>query len=200
MGPGVDPHAYRQTRSDIVATASADLVLWHGLYLEAQMEEFLLELGGPVPWSPSQMRLPRNLLISHDDYEGRFDPHVWMNPNLWSRVVLEDTRRAADVHPDGAVFRANADAYLDERAAWRSTRSKCCPPSPPKAASCCRAHDAFNYFGRGLRVRGDWASRASPPKARRACSASPNWSTCWWPATSARSSSKARSRTATSAR
>jgi manganese/zinc/iron transport system substrate-binding protein len=88
MGPGVDPHAYRQTRSDIVATASADLVLWHGLYLEAQMEEFLLELGETRPWSPSPRRLPRNLLISHDDYEDRFDPHVWMNPNLWSRVVL----------------------------------------------------------------------------------------------------------------
>jgi manganese/zinc/iron transport system substrate-binding protein len=49
MGPGVDPHAYRQTRSDIVATASADLVLWHGLYLEAQMEDFLLELGETRP-------------------------------------------------------------------------------------------------------------------------------------------------------
>jgi manganese/zinc/iron transport system substrate-binding protein len=49
MGPGVDPHAYRQTRSDIVATANADLVLWHGLYLEAQMEEFLIELGRDPP-------------------------------------------------------------------------------------------------------------------------------------------------------
>ena len=38
MGPGVDPHAYRQTRTDIVAMTQADLVLWHGLYLEAQME------------------------------------------------------------------------------------------------------------------------------------------------------------------
>ena len=37
MGPGVDPHAYRQTRTDIVAMAQADLVLWHGLYPEAQM-------------------------------------------------------------------------------------------------------------------------------------------------------------------
>jgi manganese/zinc/iron transport system substrate-binding protein len=45
MGPGVDPHSYRQTRSDIVAMTRADLVLWHGLYLEAQMEEFLLKLG-----------------------------------------------------------------------------------------------------------------------------------------------------------
>jgi manganese/zinc/iron transport system substrate-binding protein len=45
MGPGVDPHAYRQTRTDIVAMTRADLVLWHGLYLEAQMEEFLLRSG-----------------------------------------------------------------------------------------------------------------------------------------------------------
>ena len=41
MGPGVDPHSYRQTRTDILAMARADLVLWNGLYLEAQMEEFL---------------------------------------------------------------------------------------------------------------------------------------------------------------
>src|SRR6056297_2985417 len=46
MGPGVDPHSYRQTRTDIQALASSDLVLWHGLYLEAQMEEFLLDLAG----------------------------------------------------------------------------------------------------------------------------------------------------------
>ncbi|MEM9268966.1 MAG: zinc ABC transporter substrate-binding protein, partial [Pseudomonadota bacterium] len=35
MGPGIDPHSYRQTRSDLVALTQADLVLWHGLYLEA---------------------------------------------------------------------------------------------------------------------------------------------------------------------
>lgn len=40
MGPGVDTHAYRQTRTDIVALANADLVLWNGLYLKAQREDF----------------------------------------------------------------------------------------------------------------------------------------------------------------
>ena len=49
MGPGIDPHSYRQTRSDIAALTRADLVLWHGLYLEAQMEEFLLKLAGRQP-------------------------------------------------------------------------------------------------------------------------------------------------------
>ncbi|MDZ4095198.1 MAG: zinc ABC transporter substrate-binding protein, partial [Paracoccaceae bacterium] len=37
MGAGTDPHNYRQTRSDISALVRADLVLWHGLRLEAQM-------------------------------------------------------------------------------------------------------------------------------------------------------------------
>src|SRR5690554_3257181 len=45
MGPGVDPHAYRQTRSDILAMTRADITLYHGLYLEAQMEEFLETLS-----------------------------------------------------------------------------------------------------------------------------------------------------------
>ena len=40
MGPGVDPHAYRQTRTDITAMTRADLVLWHGLYLRSAAGEF----------------------------------------------------------------------------------------------------------------------------------------------------------------
>ena len=35
MGPGVDPHSYRQTRTDIVAMVNADLVLRHGLATDA---------------------------------------------------------------------------------------------------------------------------------------------------------------------
>ena len=63
-------------------------------------------------------QLPRNLLIAHDDYADRHDPHVWMNPNLWSRVVLEVRDALTEVHPGGAdMFRANADAYLEELAA-----------------------------------------------------------------------------------
>ena len=34
MGEGVDPHTYRQTRSDIVRLRHADLVLLNGLHLD----------------------------------------------------------------------------------------------------------------------------------------------------------------------
>ena len=83
MGPGVDPHAYRQTRSDIVAMTRADLVLWHGLFLEAQMEDFFADLSRSRNVVAVAETTPREVLLAHDDYQDRFDPHIWMVPDLW---------------------------------------------------------------------------------------------------------------------
>lgn len=115
MGAGVDPHAYRQTRTDIVAMANADLVLWNGLYLEAQMEEFLLELSLDNSVVPVAEKIPGNLLIGSEDYSDRYDPHLWMNPNLWSRVVLNVRDALISVRPSATdEFRANANIYLEQ--------------------------------------------------------------------------------------
>lgn len=148
MGPGVDPHAYRQTRTDIVAMANADLVLWHGLYLEAQMEEFLrgLEEGGKVVAVAES--LPRNLLIGHDDYDDKVDPHVWMNPNLWARVVLnvrDALIAAAPAHEE--AFRANAEAHQAELRNLAQYTVQVLSSVPAESRVLLSAHDAFNYFG-----------------------------------------------------
>src|SRR6056297_1948185 len=87
MGPGIDPHSYRQTRTDIAALTRADLVLWHGLYLEAQVEEFLLKLSARAPVAAVGEAVPIDRRIAHADYSGRYDPHVWMDPELWMLVV-----------------------------------------------------------------------------------------------------------------
>jgi manganese/zinc/iron transport system substrate-binding protein len=148
MGPGIDPHAYRQTRTDIVAAANADIVLWHGLYLEAQMEDFLRELGESRPVVAVAEALPRNLLIAHDDYEDRFDPHVWMNPSLWSRVVLEIRDALIDVRPEAeSAFRANAEAHLEELADLAQYTTRVLSTVPAESRVLVTAHDAFNYFG-----------------------------------------------------
>jgi len=148
MGPGVDPHAFRQTRTDIAAMASADLVLWNGLYLEAQMEEFLLELGETRPVAAVAEAVPGNLLIGSEDYEGRFDPHVWMNPNLWSRVVVEIRDRLSEVHPEGAeTFAANAESYLSDLADLARYTTEVLSSVPVESRVVLSAHDAFNYFG-----------------------------------------------------
>ena len=148
MGPGVDPHAYRQTRSDIVATAEADLVLWNGLYLEAQLEEFLLELAETRPVIAVAEAIPATQLIGSEDYEGRFDPHVWMNPNLWSRVVLATRDAMITAAPEHAeFFNANAAAHLAELSDLAVYSQTVLASIPAEARVLLTAHDAFNYFG-----------------------------------------------------
>lgn len=148
MGPGVDPHAYRQTRTDIVAMTRADLVLWHGLYLEAQMEEFFGDLSGSQTVVAVAEELPTNLLLSHDDYEGRYDPHVWMNPNLWSKVVIEIRDALIEANPEAEdTFRANADAHLGDLARLARYTTEVLTTVPPESRVLLSAHDAFNYFG-----------------------------------------------------
>jgi manganese/zinc/iron transport system substrate-binding protein len=157
MGPGVDPHAYRQTRSDIVAMTRADLVLWHGLYLEAQMEAFFADLARNNRVVAVAEALPRDALRGHDDYAGKFDPHVWMDPVLWSAVVEEIAAALSAADPDGAdIYAANAEAYLAEIARLGAYATETLAQVPEPARVLVTAHDAFGYFGQayGFEVLG----------------------------------------------
>lgn len=148
MGPGVDPHSYRQTRTDIVAMTRADLVLRHGLYLEAQMEDFFADLGRKRRVAAVAAALPRDLLRAHDDYADKFDPHVWMVPDLWRRVVGQVRQALTDARPEAAdVFAANAGAHLADldRLAEYARTSLAKVPEPARVLV--TAHDAFGYFG-----------------------------------------------------
>ena len=151
MGPGIDPHSYRQTRSDIVAMTRADTVLWHGLYLEAQLEDFLLDLGKQRNVVAVGESVPEAELIAHEDYEGRFDPHVWMVPRLWSLVVesvAEAMTAAAPHHAD--VFAANAARYQAELMRLSDYAETTLASVPESARVLVTAHDAFGYLGRGF--------------------------------------------------
>ena len=148
MGPGVDPHAYRQTRTDIVAMSNADLVLWHGLYLEAQMEEFMRSLAEDSNVVAVAETLPKNMLIGHDDYEDKYDPHVWMNPNLWSRVVVAVRDALIETKPEEeATFRANADRHLEDLRKLANYTTNVLSSVPSEDRILLTSHDAFNYFG-----------------------------------------------------
>ncbi|MEK9833546.1 MAG: zinc ABC transporter substrate-binding protein [Rhodospirillaceae bacterium] len=149
MGPGVDPHAYRQTRSDIAAMAKADLVLWNGLFLEAQLEDFLRELASRTTVVAVTEDVPETLLIASEDYADRHDPHLWMDPDLWTRVVSKVRDALIDIHPAGeAEFRANADAYLEQLRALSRYAKDALDTVAPESRVVVSSHDAFNYFGR----------------------------------------------------
>ncbi len=158
MGPGIDPHAYRQTRTDILAMSRADLVLWNGHFLEAQMESFLLDLKERSKVYAVAEVVPRESLISHDDYENRFDPHVWMDPDLWKHSVQligyltvgmigrkwQDMDAVDEVV---ATVDANERAYAADIEMVSAYAKKVLATVPEQSRVVISAHDAFNYFG-----------------------------------------------------
>ncbi|GAA6209219.1 zinc ABC transporter substrate-binding protein [Cognatishimia sp. WU-CL00825] len=148
MGPGVDPHAYRQTRTDIVAMTRADLVLWHGLFLEAQMEDFFHDLGERRNVVAVAEGLAKDALRGHDDYADKYDPHVWMNPALWRDVVAEVRDALIATQPENsAMFEANADAHMAELDRLVTYSKTALATVPSEARVLVTAHDAFGYFG-----------------------------------------------------
>lgn len=148
MGEGVDPHTYRQTRSDIARLGSADLVLWNGLYLEAQLEDLLRELAQRQPVVAVAEQLSPERLLSHEDYVGKFDPHVWMDVGLWMLVVEAVRDALIQVDPDGEQhYQDNAQRYLARLAALRDYVSRVLATVPEAQRVVISAHDAFNYFG-----------------------------------------------------
>lgn len=158
MGPGVDPHLYKATRSDITALLGADLVFYNGLLLEGKMTDALMRVatsGKPVH-AVTELIDERELL-EPAEFQGHYDPHVWMDPVAWARAtdVVRDRLIAAD--PAGrALYEANAAAYRAKLAALDEYARRVLSTVPESARVLVTAHDAFNYFGRryGFEVRG----------------------------------------------
>lgn len=158
MGPGVDPHLYRPRESDVARLVGADIVLYNGLELEGKMGEVLEQVEGRgIVAEPVAEVLSEDVLLTPPEFEGAFDPHVWMDVTLWKRVSTAVADALAALDPAHAeTYTANAAAYqarLDSLDAWVRQRVAEVPEGGRVLVT---AHDAFNYFGRayGFEVRG----------------------------------------------
>jgi manganese/zinc/iron transport system substrate-binding protein len=149
MGEGIDPHTYRQTRSDVVRLGQADMVFYNGLYLEAQLDELLGRLGERQPVVAVAEALPADKLIEAVEFGGRYDPHVWMDTRLWADVVTIVRDALSDHHPQGrATHEANAESYIAELLKLDAYARAVLETVPEDARVLVTAHDAFGYFGR----------------------------------------------------
>jgi manganese/zinc/iron transport system substrate-binding protein len=157
MGPGVDPHLYKASAGDVRRLASADVIFYNGLHLEAAMSELLREMDGRIRTRAVTDAIPRNRLLTPPEWEGQFDPHVWSDVSLWSYAVEVVAETLSEVDPEGAdSYRANArdlQAELEELDGWVREQVARVPESRRILVT---AHDAFNYFGQayGFQVEG----------------------------------------------
>ena len=157
MGPGIDPHLYKATASDVRKLADADVIFYNGLHLEAAMGELLEEMSDRVMTVAVTRGISRDSLLAPPEFQGAYDPHVWFDVRMWMLAVEAVREGLVELDPEFAVqFDANAarvTAELMELDGWVRARVEELDPAMRVLVT---AHDAFNYFGRayGFEVRG----------------------------------------------
>ncbi len=155
LGPGVDPHLYRLTRTDTAKALAADGVVANGVNLEAQMRVLFERLAERKPVIYAAELLDEGAILRPDGHAP--DPHVWMDPALWSVAIDRTAEKIAGLWPACAPTLAlNKPAVFDEIAAVDRYVTAQLAAVPADARALITAHDAFGYFGRrfGLEVRG----------------------------------------------
>ncbi len=149
LGPGIDPHLYKPTRSDIGRLMNADVILYNGLLLEGKMTDALIRTAtAGTPVHAVTELVDESALLSPEDFEGHFDPHLWMDPRAWSRTIEVIRDALADADPDGAsTYTENAARYADELGELDAYAERVLSSVPEGQRVLVTAHDAFNYFG-----------------------------------------------------
>jgi manganese/zinc/iron transport system substrate-binding protein len=157
MGAGVDPHLYVATESDVSLLSEADIIFYNGLFLEAQMDDVLKQLGQRKTAIPIGEQIDPALLLASPIYEDEHDPHIWFDLELWSIAVAAIRDTYIEFDPANAAdYEANAAAYLAEIAELHEIVHEQAARLSADQRVLVTAHDAFSYFGRayGFEVLG----------------------------------------------
>ena len=149
MGPGVDPHLYKATQSDLSKLDKAEVIFYNGLHLVGQMlDKTVLAVGET---------LDEKQLLASDTDAMLHDPHIWFDVELWKGVVKAISTQLQEEYPEFKEdFQTNEAAYLKKLDDLQSYAEKRVNEIPQQQRILVTAHDAFNYFGRsqGFEVRG----------------------------------------------
>ncbi|WP_299643889.1 metal ABC transporter solute-binding protein, Zn/Mn family [uncultured Chloroflexus sp.] len=157
LGPGIDPHTYIATESDLFALQEAALILYNGLHLEANLARVFegIKRSGRIPVIAVAEAIPEGLLLAWQDGDKAYDPHVWHDPQRW-RYAVEAVRDALiAVDPAGsALYWQRSEQYLADLQALDTELRIMAERIPLEQRILVTAHDAFQYFGHayGFRV------------------------------------------------
>lgn len=157
MGPGVDPHLYKATQGDLRKLNEADLIIYNGLYLEGKMGDILEKLGKRKPVLAAGERLSESDLISTTDFGSSYDPHVWFDVSIWSKVIEIISEEIQRFDPENAaLYQQKTADYLAILNTLHEDVLKQINSIPKEQRVLITAHDAFGYFGRAydIEVRG----------------------------------------------
>ena len=148
MGPGIDPHLYRPSASDVKELQNADIIFYNGLDLEGKMGDIFVKIGKGEThvWAVSES-IPRESLLILDT-TGHFDPHVWWNVELWAEAAKVVATGLKEYDPKNSEkYDENLSEYLNQLETLNSNNLKKINSIPKEQRVLVTAHDAFRYFG-----------------------------------------------------
>jgi len=158
MGPGVDPHLYKASESNVRLIGRSDIIFYTGLHLEAGMGRVLenIHVIDKRAVAVSDL-IDRSVLKTPPEFQGAYDPHIWFDVRLWMQTVEPVRLALTELDPNSAdLFQTNAEAYLKELDTLDTYVRHQAVKIPSDQRVLITAHDAFNYFGQayGFEVRG----------------------------------------------
>ena len=148
MGPGVDPHLYRPSASDVKKLQEANIVFYNGLDLEGKMGDVFVKIGreGTAVWAVSE-NIPHESLLSLDT-TGHFDPHIWWDAELWMEAAKVVAMGLSEYDPENSkTYETNLEEYLTHLADLNTYSLEAMNSIPDEQRVLVTAHDAFQYFG-----------------------------------------------------
>ena len=148
MGPGVDPHLYRPSASDVKALQNADIIFYNGLDLEGKMGDIFVKIGrdGTSVLAVSENIPPESLLVL--DTNGNFDPHIWWDVELWTEAAKVVATGLKQYDPKNSEkYDNNLLEYLNQLDTLNSNNLNKINSISSEQRVLVTAHDAFQYFG-----------------------------------------------------
>lgn len=153
MGPGVDPHLYKASLSDLKLLTSADLILYSGLHLEGKMGEIFLKLSKTKRVHAVTDGIPKDKLLMVDTKNHVPDPHIWFDVNLWRYCLKEALKTLVALDPaHSKAYKENAESYDQQLQKLDKEVLKDIQSIPRQQRVLVTAHDAFGYFGRAYDI------------------------------------------------
>jgi zinc transport system substrate-binding protein len=112
--PGVEPHDLELTPDDLEALVTADVVLYVGHGFQPAVQDGVDQANGVVVDALDAV----GALRPPPEGEGAdltADPHVWLDPKRYSKIVGAVADALAQVAPsDAETFRSNAEAFRSQ--------------------------------------------------------------------------------------
>ncbi len=168
LAPGVDPHTFEPSPSDLRIITRADLVLASGLGLEGYLDRIAANSGTAARIALAGSSL--GILAAPGGRHGEPDPHWWQSVTAMIAATRWVAAEIAALRPDDASpIQGRAEAYIGRLRtldAWvRAEVSQL----PADHRTLVTTHDAFGWFARdyGFDVRAiDALSADAEPNAR----------------------------------